>query len=216
MNIQAYPELIDRLAAHHALGTLRGGARRRLEDIARNQPAVRASMLVWQARLSALAELQPTQEPSPAVWTRIQNLVEAEARQAAARTPAAVPAKATTSWWQSLGLWRGAALAGVALAVVTVVVGTQTRERLGTEIAALQTRLQATPQIQYVAVLAGDAGVPAGTSVLVTFDARSGQLVLQREGSYQETADKSLQLWALPPGGAPRSLGVLGSDRVLR
>ncbi|MEP6722151.1 MAG: anti-sigma factor, partial [Variovorax sp.] len=29
-------------------------------------------------------------------------------------------------------------------------------------------------------------------------------------------ADKSLQLWALPPGGAPRSLGVLGDAAALK
>lgn len=218
MNLQAHPELIERLAAHHALGTLRGGARRRLEAIARNEPTVRAAMLVWQARLSGLAELQPAREPSQAVWTRIQNLVEADAAReamAAARTQTPAPTTAA-SWWQSLGLWRGLAFASVAVALVAVVVGAQLRGRLGGEIAALQSRLQSTPQIQYVAVLVGDTGVPAGTSVLVTFDAQSGQLVLQREGGFQPAADKSLQLWALPPGAAPRSLGVLGDDRVLR
>jgi anti-sigma-K factor RskA len=214
MNLLAYPELIDRLAAHHALGSLRGGARRRLESIARNEPAVRAAMLVWQARLSGLAELQPAQEPSQAVWTRIQNLVDADAaREAMVKARTTPP---TPGWWQSLGLWRGLAFASVAVALVAVVVGAQLRGRLGGEIAALQGRLQATPQIQYVAVLVGDTGVPAGTSVLVTFDAQSGQLVLQREGGFQPAPDKSLQLWALPPGAAPRSLGVLGDDRVLR
>ena len=218
MKLQAHPELIERLAAQYALGTLRGGARRRLEAIARSEPAVRAALLVWQGRLSSIAELQPAEAPSAAVWTRIQNLVEADAaRETVRRAPA--PAAPRAGWWHSLGLWRGVALASVAVALVAVAVGAQLRGRLGGEIAALQSRLQATPQIQYVAVLAGDAasaGLPAGTAVLVTFDARSGQLVLQREGSFQAAPDKSLQLWALPPGGAPRSLGVLGDDRVLR
>ena len=35
MQIQRHPELLQRLAAAHALGTLRGGARRRFEAIAR-------------------------------------------------------------------------------------------------------------------------------------------------------------------------------------
>ena len=52
--------------------------------------------------------------------------------------------------------------------------------------------------------------------MLVTFDPKNKKLTLQRVGSYQEAADRSLQLWALPPTGGPKSLGVLGSDKVLR
>ncbi len=227
MNLQAHPELLDRLAAHHALGTLRGSARRRLESMAREQPAVRAAVLTWQGRLSSLAELQPAQAPDAAVWTRIQNLVEADQQQQAMQ---AARSEATAGfpprgWLQSLLLWRGVAAVGIAAAVFAMVGGVQLRDRLGGEIASLQTRLQATPQIQYVAVLvnaqpssassASAAGAMDTASMLVTFDAKSNQLVLQRVGGYQETPDKSLQLWALPPTGAPRSLGVLGSDRVL-
>jgi anti-sigma-K factor RskA len=40
--------------------------------------------------------------------------------------------------------------------------------------------------------------------------------MLKRVGGFQEQADKSLQLWALPQSGAPKSLGVLGSDAVIR
>ena len=39
---------------------------------------------------------------------------------------------------------------------------------------------------------------------------------LKRVGGFKEQADKSLQLWALPPGAGPKSLGVLGSDAVVR
>ena len=56
----------------------------------------------------------------------------------------------------------------------------------------------------------------ASASMLVTFDPKSRQLTLQRVGGYQEAADKSLQLWALPPGAAPRSLGVLSQEKLLQ
>jgi anti-sigma-K factor RskA len=72
--------------------------------------------------------------------------------------------------------------------------------------------LLATPQIEYVAVLADDK---SAASMLVTFDAKNNRLTLQRVGGYAEATDRSLQLWALPATG-PRSLGVLGSDKVLR
>jgi anti-sigma-K factor RskA len=51
--------------------------------------------------------------------------------------------------------------------------------------------------------------------MLVSFNAANNSLILQRAGAYQEAADKSLQLWALPASGAPQSLGVLGSASVI-
>lgn len=217
MNITQHPELLDRLAASYALGTLRGGARRRFETLAREHATVRAAALVWQTRWAGLTELQPAIDPDPAVWTRIDNLVQAEKAAAALQAGrAAQPAAAPGGWWRNLLVWRGAAAAGAMATLAAVVVGVQVngglRATTGAQIAALQQQLQATPQIQYVAVLADDQ---AAASMLVTFDPRNNQLVLQRVGDFQEGADKSLQLWALPPAGGPRSLGVLGQEKLL-
>ena len=219
MNITQHPDLLDRLAASYALGTLRGGARRRFEALAREHATVRAAALVWQTRWSGLTELQPQVAPSPAVWTRIDNLVQADQTAAAMKAArGAAPATAAPGgWWRNLLVWRGAAAAGAIATLAAVVVGVQVnaglRASTGAQIAALQQQLQATPQIQYVAVLADDK---ADASMLVTFDPKNNQLVLQRVGVFQEGADKSLQLWALPPAGGPRSLGVLGQDKLLK
>ena len=78
MNISKNPLLIDHLAASYALGTLRGGARRRFEVLARDNASLRAAALIWQSRLASVAELQPEVAPSPAIWKRIENLVSAE------------------------------------------------------------------------------------------------------------------------------------------
>jgi len=206
MNLLAHPELLELLAASHALGTLRGGARRRFETLAREQAPVRAAALVWQGRLAGMTELQQPVAPDPAVWTRIRNLIDAEQAQQALerqRDNAAPIAPASTGGWlRSLALWRGAAAAGALVAVLAVGVGLNLREQL----------INA-PAVQYVAVLSDDK---AAASMLVTFDPKKKQLVLQRVGSFREGADKSLQLWALPPGGAPRSLGVLDNAPALR
>ena len=34
-------------------------------------------------------------------------------------------------------------------------------------------------------------------------------------GNYVEASDKSLQLWALPPGKGPQSLGVLSGQKLM-
>ena len=213
MQLNQHPELLEKLAASYALGTLRGGARRRFETLAREQAQVRAAALVWQTRLGSVAELQAQAEPAPAVWTRIDNLVRAEHEQHAmqkARMP--VPAR-PFAWLRSLALWRTATAVGAVATVFAVVLGVNQRDQLGGQIASLRTQLQAAPQIEYVAVLADGKADP---SMLVTFDAKNQKLLLQRVGGYQEASDKSLQLWALPPTGGPRSLGVLGSEKLLR
>jgi anti-sigma-K factor RskA len=212
MRLQNHPELLDRLAASYALGTLRGGARRRFETLARQQPAVQQACQHWQARLAGLTELQPAIDPPSYVWTRIQNQLQLRARTSPGTAPAA-----GNGWWQSLFVWRSVAAAGALATVAAVVVGLQVNEDLraqsGAHIAELRQQLQATPQIQYVAVLADDRST---ASMLVTFDPRNNTLVLQRVGGFQEGRDQSLQLWALPPGGAPRSLGVLGQGPLVK
>ncbi len=212
MNLSQHSELLDRLAAAYALGTLRGGARRRFETLARERAPVRAAALVWQSRMLSVNELQTPAQPPAAVWTRIHNLVRAEReQQVMIQTRTEPPARG--GWWRSLPLWRGTTAAGALAAVMAVVTAVGLRDDLGAQIGALQARLEAQPQIEYVAVLNDDQ---ASASMLVTFDPKNRQLTLQRVGGYQEAADKSLQLWALPPGAAPRSLGVLSQDKLLQ
>ena len=214
MDIHRHPDLLDRLAAAYAIGTLRGGARRRFETLARERAPVRAAALVWQSRVASMTELEPAVTPSPVVWTRIHNLIEAEREQAAMAAARAEPAPPPpTGWWRSLALWRGAAGAGALATVLAVVTTVGLRDRMGAQIDELQAKLSAQPQIEYVAVLNDEQ---ASASMLVTFDPKNRKLTLQRVGGYQEAADKSLQLWALPPGSKPRSLGVLSQEKLLQ
>ena len=230
MNISRHPELLDRLAAAYALGTLRGAARRRFEQLARDQAPVRAAALLWQGRWSALSEMQAPVRPDDAVWLRIDNLLQAEkARAAQAHRRRATDAPGMAERTESavgpaLAWWRGAAVLGACATVAAVAVGLwshqdlrQSGERqlavLNNQLQATQAALQAAPQIQYVAVLADDK---ADASMLVTFDPGKNTLVLQRVGDFHEASDKSLQLWALPPQGGPQSLGVLGRDKLVK
>lgn len=211
MNLHRHPELLDRLAAEHALGTLRGRARRRFETLALRHPAIGEASRRWQERLSGLTELQAAVAPAPQVWQRIRNLVEADKA-----TPRAAPA-ARARWWHSLPVWRGATLAGalasVAMVVVSLRVQEHWRHETAAQIAALRQQIEAARAPQYVAVLLDAQAAPA---LLVTLDAARGQLQLQRVGAYREQPDKSLQLWALPQRGGPQSLGVLGREPAMR
>jgi anti-sigma-K factor RskA len=197
MNPIQHPEFADRLAAAYALGSLRGGARRRFESLARQSPQLRALALLWQERMSALTELQPQDAPSANVWKRIAIALrnEEEARRAAAAPRAR----------RGAGFWRVAALAGGFAAVVAFTLAAYTGAQLS--------QLSATPEIRYVAMLEDAQASPA---MLVTFDAKHGTLTLKRLGDFREQPDRSLQLWALPPGAAPQSLGVVEGGGVIR
>lgn len=217
MNLTQNPSLIEQLAASYALGTLRGGARRRFEDLARIHAPVRAAALIWQGRLASVAELQPQAAPSPAAWKRIENLVNAE-KQAKVMQAARVQAAPAASggWLASLNLWRGLGVAGTVAAVMAISVGADLRglnNGLVGQVRDLSAKLAVAPEIQYVAVLADDK---AAASMLVTFDPKNNKMMLKRVGSFHEQPDKSLELWALPQTGAPKSLGVMSSDAVMR
>lgn len=229
MNLLNNPELLDKLAAAHALGTLRGGARRRFETLARQSATVRAAALLWQERFASMTELQLTEVPSPNVWKRIENLLAAQP-DSQPRPAGPQESPMLDKLRRALRLWRGGALAGGLAALAAVVVGVnlsrevdsregllaqaaRQKTELAQQNAQLSAQLAAAPQIQYVAVLADDK---AAASMLVTFDPKRGTLTLKRVGGYQEAADKSLQLWALPPAGGPKSLGVLGGEPVIK
>ena len=243
MKLSNHPGLVERLASAYALGTLRGAARRRFETLARRDPAIRATAMVWQSRFAGLVELQPAVAPPPEVWSRIdaqltqQAQAEAAAiamadgnrRPAAAALPGGVhkPADVAVPWWGGLGFWRPAALGAAVAGALALAVGLDMRNGLQEQVAKLggeslqnrqlaaaaQQQLAATQRLEYVAVLADDK---SAASILVTFDPTTRRLTLKRVGSYREADDKSLQLWVIAPGSGPRSLGVLGSDPVVR
>jgi len=98
------PELLQRLAADYVLGTMRGGARRRLERWREQSADLDGYCLFWEQRLMPLVlHLRPL-DPPPSVWPRIQQRL---AIQPQTRSPRRVRALA---WAASLLLIIGASL----------------------------------------------------------------------------------------------------------
>ena len=213
MDLMRHPDLADRLAAAYGLGTLRGGARRRFEAQARQSPMLRALAITWQERFAAMTELQPGQQPSPNVWKRIQIELDRQRDANAMSHQRRAPART----------WRGFALAGAFALLAAIGLSVSLflqlgeREREGQSLAQrnvqLVAQLQASPDIRYVAMLSDERAAPA---ILVTFDPKHNTLTLKRVGSFDEGSEKSLQLWALPAGSAPKSLGVLPQGAVVK
>ena len=67
-----HPQLIEELAAQYALGTLRGPARRRFEQLCLRDVVALNAVRWWEDRLIDLtAQVRPV-APSAAVWTQVQ------------------------------------------------------------------------------------------------------------------------------------------------
>ncbi|AMR79545.1 anti-sigma factor [Cupriavidus nantongensis] len=200
MKLASHPDLLDRIAAQYALGVLRGGARRRLERLAHEEPAVRAAIHRWQARLAGVAELQAAAEPVDKVWCGIEERLGWKAAEDRSPSGAArAPAPGAGSWWQRLWMapvfWRGAAAAMAVVAVLAIGIGMQ-----------LAGQRDAAPA-DVIAVLNDDRAQPA---MLVSWDALSGDLVVRRLDHLKLEDQQVLQLWALPERGKPQSLGLIG------
>ena len=185
------PELSDRLAAAYVAGTLRGPARRRFVSLMRSHPGLRRAVSAWEARLMPLTTSVVPVTPPPRVWQTI------EARIA----PAKAGAAAQPGWWGQLAFWRAfsgmATLAAVSLAVL------------------LLSPPPSQPPIVVVLSAAGGVApeggvIPASFVASISADGRA--MVTRPISNVSLQADRALELWAVPPQGAPRSLGLISAQ----
>lgn len=195
MNIRHNESLREKLAAEYVLGTLRAGARRRFETWLQHDEALRRAVAEWQDRLHPLAELAPAVQPSPQVWREIEHRLHLEGSYIK---------QSGISFWrglhEDLSFWRGLGLVSTAVATILVAV------------LATKQPEPAAPLTNYVAMLADDK---AQAVAVVTGDATRHQLVVKLVARQTVAADKSLQLWAVPKQGAPRSLGLIAADGTI-
>ncbi len=185
------PELADRLASAYVAGTLRGAARRRFVALTRVHPTLRQAVRDWEARLMPLtAPVEPV-APPPSVWQAISRRI----------APAAAAVQPQPGWWGRLAVWRG--LTGVAtMAALTL---------------AVLLALPQPAQPPIVVVLSAAGGTPGAggvvpASFVASISADGRALVTKPIQQVSLQADKALELWAVPPQGAPRSLGLISAQ----
>ena len=184
-----HEDLAHRLAAEHALGTLRGRARARFEAIARADPAVEAIRRRWEAELTPLAERVAPIEPPARVWKAIEERIGAAAKPRGA--------------WSSVAFWRSFGLIAGGVASVLL---------------AAFLYLSAAPRSEpaYVAVLVSPTDEARMT---ITQQADVLKVHNLRPWKSVSDAGRALELWAVPKEGTPRSLGIVANepgDSVIR
>ena len=184
--------LADALAAQYVAGTLRGAARRRFEALLPGHPALQAALQEWRARLMPLTAVVTSEAPPAHVWARIEQRLWPEA--VAAAHPELLADG--VAWWRGLAFWRAAA-------------GVTTTAALALGVLLTNPPPQDAP---VVVVLQGtEAGGPAMATIVASVSSDGRALVAQPLQPVAIAAGRVLELWAVPPDGAPRSLGLISA-----
>ncbi|TLY47393.1 MAG: anti-sigma factor [Gammaproteobacteria bacterium] len=181
-------------AAEFVLGVLDASARRDAQARAQRDAAFAAEIRAWEERFAPLLdEIVPVPVPF-ALWPKIQAAIGiAESSKN--------DASHAGEWWQSLRLWRWLSVAGFAAAAASFA-ALFLATRAPTPVPASMQELVATMQ--------QDDGKPLFTA---TIDAASGKLIVMPLG-VSIPADRTVELWLIPPGDKPHSLGLIDAQHA--
>lgn len=233
MHLHRYPDLIDRLAGEYALGVLRGGARRRLEQLAQQDPRVRAAIESWQARIGAMTELAQSVTPPASAWAGIERrlaFAAAAERNAGASPAAARPARARLAdrarprWFESLTFWRGWSIGATGAALAAALALAVTLRPLAPQGGAPAEQTAQTEQpsagkierVAYVAALVPPDAPKSPTMAFVMWDDKNAVASVHRmSGGDAPPPGKSEQLWGVTHDGRMVSLGMLPAGAVV-
>lgn len=182
------------LAAEYVLGVLSAEERRAVEMRMAEQASFAREVEAWEERLGGMASYVSAATPPAHTWFRIQASLGEQLHGAAARP---------TSIWQSLSFWRATSLGSSVLAAACVAalvyVGTRvpqapSREPLLATLSGTQTKMP-----NFVATVGAD-----GSSLTIV------------PAALLTTDKRSMELWLIPQGGKPASLGLIAAGQPVR
>lgn len=201
---------VDLRAAEYVLGLLDAAGRREAQALIERDAAFAAEVALWEGYFAPWLEHVPPVPVPDVLWQRIrQTLWGHELPQRDATAPIA----AKTPLSQTLGFWRGLAAAGAAVAVASVAL----------LLANYRTPTPAPTPPPQVVTTTPPAPVPAQplivslrhedgtTAYAATLNPDDGTVVLV---PVHLGGDPTLspELWLIPPGESPRSLGMIARD----
>ena len=175
-------------AAEYVLGVLGAAERRQAQQRLAHDQAFADEVAFWEERLGSFAEAVAPVAPPERAWTRI-------ARAVKARDPATAP----EGLWQSLIFWRSFAIGAAALAAASIGALTFIEISPVGRAPMLATLGASNGQPTFVAAVnAGGTGLLVVPAALLTSDPRA------------------MELWVIPAGDKPHSLGLIEPGRPVR
>jgi anti-sigma-K factor RskA len=193
------------VAAEYVLGVLTVEERREVESRLLHEPALARNVVDWEERLGPLAdEVRPVAAPS-AAWLRIEAALDGSALpvarpvRARARTPAAAPANDGESLWQSVVFWRTFSLGSATLAALSIA-------------ALTYVQILPAPRAPMMATLGGATGMPNFVAAIGS----GGRDVFVVPASLLTADQRAVELWLIPAGDRPHSLGLMAPGQAVR
>jgi len=185
------PEDTDELlAAELVLGVLDSAQRRNLQARADSDRAFAERIAYWERRFAPwLSDIEPV-EPPARVWPRIGQRLGWQA------------APASSGLRASLAFWRAAAALAALVAVVAIWALLQRPPQ--------PTTMANQPAGQAVMTLLHDDGTPGW---LVSIDQAHDSVLVVPVPAQPNARGRVPELWVIPAGQAPRSLGLVSGDR---
>lgn len=180
----------DLLAAEYALGLLDGAERAEAARQLLSDPSFSIAVSAWEERFAPLAEEAGKAEPGAEVWSRIEASLGGED----------APVSNVIQLRRKLGVWRGYGAGMTALAAsLALVLGYQmTNEQAPTVIR------EEAPRV-LVAALASEE---ADSSLSIAYNPAARDLLVT-PARLTPAAGHDHELWIIPAGGTPVSLGLV-------
>jgi anti-sigma-K factor RskA len=186
------PPTADVLAGEYVLGVLDAAQRRHTQARVERDAGFARLVNNWEQRLAALLDQIAPVVPPDFIWLRIRTQLGWSAVDNAlgAQRP-----------WQRIGFWQAATGVATAAALAMVFVGQRVPPTPPPTIVV-------TPpsQPRAITTLARDDGTPGW---LATVDPTRGTLLLTPVPTPADAEGRVSELWLIPAGEAPRSLGLL-------
>lgn len=174
-------------AAQYVLGVLNASERRAVEQRIARDSAFAAEVAFWEERLGGLAAMVPPVAPPADGWARIEAALD-RAKPRAAKSE---------GLWQSLTFWRTLATATSALAVASLA-------------GLIYVGAVAPPPGPLVAQLGAEGG---RTGFVAAVNSGGGTLTIVPAALLSAEEQKAMELWLIPPGDKPHSLGLIDPNR---
>ena len=181
----------DMLAGEFALGLLDGEERASAIRRVLADPGFAREVEAWRVRLAHLFDLWP-EMTAPEILARIERSIDG----AGAMTVATLPPRRPSKLWPGVAALSSIAAAGLLVILVTRPVPLPPTPAPSAPVAA--------PLPSLVASITPSA---KGAPVTAVYDAGSGALRLTQADLAD--AKRSAELWVIPAGGVPHSLGLL-------